>query len=76
MAGRAVMLSFRRTLNRKSVVVNLHSSRAFVGILWARRGPLIVLRNVVMHEPGAQASPVDGEIVIERSQIEFIQVTG
>lgn len=69
------MLSFRRTLTRKKVVVNLHSSRAFVGILWAQRGPLIVLRNVTMHEPGAAPADIDGEVVIERSEIEFIQVT-
>lgn len=70
------MLDFRRTLVRKNVVVNLHSSRAFVGVLWAKRGPLIVLRNVTMHEPGAAPAPVDGEVVIERGQVEFIQVTG
>lgn len=71
-----MMLDFRRTLLRKKVVVNLHSSRAFVGILWAQRGPLIVLRNVTMHEPGITPAVVDGEVVVERSQIEFIQVTG
>lgn len=68
------MFSFQRTLVRKKVIVNLHSSRAFVGILWARRGPLLVLRNATMHENGAEPSTVDGEIVIERSQVEFIQV--
>jgi small nuclear ribonucleoprotein (snRNP)-like protein len=70
------VFDFRRTLTRKKVVINLHSSRAFVGILWAQRGPLVVLRNVTMHEPGAAPAPVDGEIVIERDQIEFIQITG
>lgn len=70
------MFSFRRTLTRKKVVVNLRTSRAFVGILWARRGPLLVLRNVTMHEPGAAPAPVDGEVVVERDQVEFIQVTG
>jgi len=70
------VLDFRRTLMRKKVIVNLHSGRAFVGILWARRGPLLVLRNVTMHEPGAAAAHVDGEVVIERDQVEFIQVTG
>lgn len=70
------MFGFLRTLTRKKVVVNLHSNRAFVGILWARRGPLLVLRNVTMHEPGAPAASVDGEVVIERDQVEFIQVTG
>lgn len=70
------MFDFRRTLVRKKVVVNLHSDRAFVGILWAKRGPLLILRNAVMHEPGAEPSVVDGQIVIERDQVEFIQITG
>lgn len=69
------MFSFRRTLLRKKVVVNLHSGRAFLGILWAQRGALIVLRNVTMHEPGAPTTTVDGEVVVERHQVEFIQVT-
>jgi small nuclear ribonucleoprotein (snRNP)-like protein len=69
------VFDFRRTLTRKKVVVNLLSSRAFVGILWAQRGPLLVLRNVTMHEPGAAPASVDGEVVIERDQVEFIQVT-
>lgn len=70
------MLGFARTLVRKKVVVNLHSGKAFVGILWAKRGPLIVLRHVTVHEPGAETAAVDGEVVIERPQVEFIQVTG
>jgi len=70
------VFDFRRTLVRKKVVVNLHSDRAFVGILWAKRGPLLILRNAVMHEPGAEPSFVDGQIVIERDQVEFIQITG
>lgn len=70
------MLDFRRTLERRNVIVNLTSSRAFVGVLWAKRGPLIVLRNVTMHDPGAAPAAVDGEVVIERDRIEFIQVTG
>jgi small nuclear ribonucleoprotein (snRNP)-like protein len=70
------VFSFHRTLVRRKVVVNLHSNRAFVGILWAQRGPLLVLRNAIMHEPGAKPSPIDGELVVERAQVEFIQVTG
>lgn len=70
------MLGFRRTLLRKKVVVNLLTDRAFVGILWAQRGPLLVLRNVVMHEPGSEPASVDGEVVVERDQVEFIQITG
>lgn len=70
------MLSFQRTLVRRRAVVNLLSGRAFAGILWAQRGPLVVLRDVTMHEPGAQPTAVDGEVVVERDQIEFIQITG
>lgn len=69
------MLAYQRTLVRRKVVVNLNTGRAFVGILWAQRGQLLVLRNTTMHEPGAAPSQVDGEVVIERSQVEFIQVT-
>jgi len=64
-----------RGLVRQRVVVNT-ADRAFAGILWARRGPLLVLRQVEMHEPGAQSQQLDGEVVVERSRVEFIQVVG
>ena len=69
------MFSFRRTLNRRRVVVNLAGGQAFEGILWARRGPLLVLRDVTMYRPGVAPSTVDGEVVVERPRVEFIQVT-
>lgn len=68
------MFAFRRTLVRKRVVVNLIGERAFTGILWAQRGPLYVLRDVTMHEPGTDPARVDGEVVVERDRVEFIQV--
>jgi hypothetical protein len=64
-----------RGLIRQRVVVNT-AERAFAGILWAQRGPLLVLRDVEMHEPGAQSQTLDGEIIVERSRVEFIQVVG
>jgi small nuclear ribonucleoprotein (snRNP)-like protein len=70
------MMAFRRCLERRRVVVNLLSGRAFDGVLYARRGPLLILRNAVMHERGAEPAPVDGDVVVERNQVEFIQVTG
>ncbi|THV27933.1 hypothetical protein [Glycomyces paridis] len=68
------MFAYLRTLVRRRVVVNLASGRAFRAILWARRGRLLVLRDVVMHEPGAGPVAVDGETVIEVDRVEFIQV--
>lgn len=67
------MFAWRRTAVRKRVVVNL-SDKAFSGVLWAKRGPLLVLRDAELLEAGREPQRVDGEIVIERSQVEFIQV--
>jgi hypothetical protein len=67
------VFAWRRTAVRKKVVVNL-ADKAFTGILWAKRGPLLVLRNAELLEAGRPAQPVDGEVVVERSKVEFTQV--
>ncbi|MEV5770092.1 hypothetical protein AB0L49_02310 [Streptomyces antimycoticus] len=54
-------------------MVNL-ADKAFSGVLWAKRGPLLVLRDAELLEAGREPQRVDGEIVVERSQVEFIQV--
>ncbi|MFW3473650.1 hypothetical protein ACN24M_20500 [Streptomyces microflavus] len=64
---------WRRTAVRKRVVVNL-ADKAFDAVLWAKRGPLLVLRDVKLLEAGREPQPVDGEVVVERSKVEFIQV--
>lgn len=69
------MFAWRRTAVRRRVIVNL-ADKAFNGVLWARRGPLLVLRDVELLEAGRQPQTVDGEIVIERTRVEFIQVLG
>lgn len=67
------MLAWRRTAVRRRVVVNL-ADKAFTGILYAQRGPLLVLRNAQLLVPSAPAQDVDGEVVLERSHVEFVQV--
>lgn len=67
------MFAWRRTALRRRVVVNL-ADKAFSGVLWAKRGPLLVLRDVELLEAGRQPQRVDGEVVIERSRVEFMQV--
>lgn len=69
------MFWWRRTALRKRVVVNL-ADKAFAGVLWAKRGPLLVLRDVVLMQHGAADTPLDGEVVVERARVEFIQVAG
>lgn len=67
------MFAWRRTALRKRVVVNL-ADKAFSGVLWAKRGPLLVLRDAELLEAGREPQRVDGEVVIERSKVEFTQV--
>lgn len=64
---------WRRTAVRKRVVVNLQD-KAFAGVLWAKRGPLLVLKDSVLMQHGAADTPLDGEVLVERSRVDFIQV--
>lgn len=66
------MGAFRTVIHRR-VVVNLLSGRAIEGVLVRQTGPLLHIKDARVHEPGADPSPVDGEVVIERSQVDFIQ---
>lgn len=66
-------MTFNRWPVRKRVLVNL-DDRAFDGILYARRGPLLELRNARLLEPGSEPVEVDGAVLIERPRVVFIQV--
>lgn len=70
------MFAWRRTALRKRVLVNTRTDKAFRGVLWAKRGPLLVLRDVELLEAGAREIPFDGELVIERGNVDFVQVLG
>jgi hypothetical protein len=64
---------WRRTALRRRVVVNL-ADKAFTGVLWAKRGPLLVLRDAALLEAGRDPQRMDGDVVIERTRVEFMQV--
>lgn len=59
---------------RKRVLVNLHDGRAFDGILFRQRGPLLELRDARLLTPGEEPAGIDGAVIIERPQVAFIQV--
>lgn len=64
-------------LQRRRVLLVTSHDVTIEGILWAHRGPLMVLRSASVHvTPGNPATPVDGEMVIERDRIEWMQVIG
>ncbi len=68
------MFSWRRSAVRRRVIVNLKSNKAFAGLLWAQRGPLLILKDAQLLEGGREATRVDGEVIVERSNVDFVQV--
>ncbi len=58
------------------VIVNLKHSpdTAFRGILWQSRGRWLTLRNVDMLSAGNELKAVDGEVVLDRDNVSFVQV--
>jgi hypothetical protein len=68
-----------RALQRRRVLVVLDSGeglRSVEGILWERRGPLYVLRDAyALGVRGGDApTHVDGELVLERNRVVWVQV--
>lgn len=68
------LLGQDRVRVRRRVLVNLDTGRTFAGVLWCKTGDWLVLREAEMIERGKAAVPVDGETVIERARVEFVQV--
>jgi hypothetical protein len=58
------------------VVVNLIEERdtAVQGVLWRSRGPWLVLREASMLKPSLAPQAMDGDVLVHRSNVAFIQV--
>lgn len=68
-------MTYKRVVLHHRVMVNLNGGRAIEGVLWDEVRDLIVLKGAVLHEPGASGpTELDGEVLIERSRIDFVQV--
>lgn len=64
-----------RSLVRRGCIVTLKSGEAFRGVLWARDAHVFVLRNAEALGIGEErrAVPVDGEVVILRPDVAYLQ---
>lgn len=58
---------------RSTVVANLTTGSAFKGVLWKKTGPLLIMRDVSYLQVGHDPVPMDGEIVVEREKVEYLQ---
>ena len=65
---------FRRYPTLRRVVVNTRTDRAFRGVLWRKRWGYLVLRNAELVKAGGETVPVDGEVVIDAANVDFMQV--
>jgi small nuclear ribonucleoprotein (snRNP)-like protein len=59
---------------KRQVIVNTKSGQAFRGVLWRRRWGYLVLRNAEMLRDRSEAVSMDGEVVIQADNVDFIQV--
>lgn len=66
----------RRLIVRRRVLVNLRSGKAITGVLWARRGRTLVLKSAELLEPGSAPVQLDGDVILDRDQVEFVQAAG
>ena len=58
----------------RRVIVNTRSGRTFQGVLAIRRRDYVVLRVAKMVAEAGQVVPLDGEVMIEAANLDFMQV--
>lgn len=57
----------------QSVIVNTKTGKAFRGILWAKKRDVLVLKDAEISRGGGQWAQVDGEIYVDRLNVDFLQ---
>ncbi len=60
----------------RSVIVNVRddATTAISGVLWASRGPWLIVRQASLLKAQQQPTPLDGEVVIARDNVSFVQM--
>ena len=57
-------------------MVNLKTNKAFKGVLVEEKGKVIVLKDVELIEPNTESVNMAGSVLIEKENIDFIQIIG
>jgi len=65
---------FDRYPTLRRVIVNLKTDRAFRGVLWRKARGYLVLREAEMLRGKGETTPMDGEVLIESANVDFVQV--
>lgn len=64
----------RSTLEQRKVLINLLSGNAIGGVCVHEGRDTITVRGATLHEPDAEPVAADGEILIDRINVDFIQL--
>jgi len=59
-------------MRKARVLVTTKDDQTFRGLLWAKRGPVVVLRETSLFA-GGNESKLDGEVVVERRNVSYYQ---
>lgn len=59
---------------RQKVVVNTKDGQALQGILWQRDRQYLVLKSTLLVSGHEKPIPIDGDVIVERANVSFIQV--
>ena len=65
---------FDRYPTLRRVIVNTKTDRAFRGVLWRKVRGYLVLREAELLKAKGETTPMDGEVLIESANVDFVQV--
>lgn len=66
---------WRRTVIARRASIVTRTGTTVSGYVVDRRGPLLVVKDAALHHDGATV-PLDGDVVVERSNVDFVQILG
>ena len=68
------MFKRRTSLLHRTLLVNLCTGNALNGVCSYESGTALILRGVTVHIPDSDPAPADGEVLIDRANVDFIQI--
>jgi hypothetical protein len=67
-------VAWRRIVVARRVSISLKAGPSISGILIHQRGDLLVVAEARLLEEGSPPVPLDGEVVLERAAVSFVQL--
>lgn len=68
------MFNRRPALLNRNVLVNLRSGNAISAVCVYASRESLVLRGATVHQPDSEPAAADGEVLVDRSNVDFIQL--